>query len=250
MTGQPPRIHNEIYPFLHLSKFRNSLKGQVVLITGALGTIAGAVAESFTTAGASLFLSDIRASLADSTKERLLHLGADAVHYSRCDIGNPKDCKELVKQATSTVGEVNVLINGAIQAEVDKVVPSSDIHLYAIHPGAVRSGMSTADGQQDTALKEFPEVTSRFAEWKKKFTGSPHLVGMSCVALATGIAKDALKGRYYDVEQDLEDVIDQAPLLKADSLLHTLHISMLGSMEREEGAMSREPEESFDFPGF
>ena len=73
---------------------------------------------------------------------------------------------------------------------------------------------------------------------------------MSCVALATGIAKDALRGRYYDVEQDLEDIIAQAPLLKADPLFHTLHISMLGSMEREEGAIAREAEKSFDFPGF
>ncbi|SCO91357.1 uncharacterized protein FRV6_15485 [Fusarium oxysporum] len=328
MTGQqPPRIHNEIYPFLHPLKFRNSLKGQVVLITGALGTIAGAVAESFATAGASLFLSDIGSSLADPTKQRLLQLGADAVHYWRCDVGNPKDCEELVKQATSTVGEIDILINAAgvvgvrvfhkqdsalffrdmainfngplvlirsvlpsfierrrgcvinvaskaaamsfpfnisyctskaalikltssIQAEVDEVAPSSDIHLYAIHPGAVRSGMSTADGQRDVALKEFPQVTSRFAEWKTRFTGSPHLVGMSCVALATGIAKDALRGRYYDVEQDLEDVIAQAPLLKTDPLLHTLHISLLGSMEREEGAMGREPEKTFEFPGF
>ncbi|KAF5534562.1 Dehydrogenase reductase SDR family member 7B [Fusarium phyllophilum] len=324
---QPPRIHNEIYPFLHPSKFRNSLKGQVVLITGALGTIAGAVAESFAIAGASLFLSDIKSSLPDSTKEHLLHLGADAVRYSRCDVGNPTDCEELVKQATSTAGEVDILINGAgvvgvrvfhkqdpdlffrdmainfngplvlirsvlpsfierrrgcviniaskaatmsfpfnisyctskaalikltgaIQAEVDEVAPSSDIHLYAIHPGAVRSGMSTADGQRDAALKDFPQVTSRFAEWKKRFTGSPHLVGMSCVALATGIAKDALRGRYYDVEQDLEDVIAQTPLLKEDPLLHTLSTSMLGSFEREEGAVARKAEESFDFPGF
>jgi short-subunit dehydrogenase len=37
-----------------------------------------------------------------------------------------------------------IRLTGAIQAEVDEVVPSSDIHLYAIHPGAVRSGMSTA----------------------------------------------------------------------------------------------------------
>ncbi|EXM20719.1 Cytochrome P450 [Fusarium oxysporum f. sp. vasinfectum] len=80
---------------------------------GALGTIAGATAESFATAGASLFLSDIQPSLPDSTKDRLLHLGADAVHYSRCDVGNPKDCEELVEQATSTVGEIDVLINGA-----------------------------------------------------------------------------------------------------------------------------------------
>ncbi|KAJ0153071.1 Uncharacterized protein HZ326_4555 [Fusarium oxysporum f. sp. albedinis] len=110
---QPPRIHNEIYPFLHPTKFRSSLKGQVVLITSALGTIAGATAESFATAGASLFLSDTQPSLPDSTKDGLLHLGADAVHYSRCDVGNPKDCEELGQEATSTVGEIDVLINGA-----------------------------------------------------------------------------------------------------------------------------------------
>ncbi|KAG5765754.1 hypothetical protein H9Q72_006156 [Fusarium xylarioides] len=110
--------------------------------------------------------------------------------------------------------------------------------------------MAPLDGRYDVALAEFPQVHSRFEEWMKRFTGSPHLAGMSCVALATGIAKDALRGRYYDVEQDLEDVIAQATLLKSDPLLHTLHISMLGSLEREEGAISQEPEERFDFPGF
>ncbi|EXA32392.1 hypothetical protein NW756_006281 [Fusarium oxysporum] len=328
MAGhQPPRIYIEIYPFLHPSKFRNSLKGEVVLITRALGTIAGATAESFATAGASIFLSDIQPSLPDSTKDRLLHLGADTVHYSRCDVGNPKDCQELVEQVTSAVGVVDVLINGAgvvglrvfhkqdpalffrdmainfngpivlmrlvlpgfierrrgcviniaskaatvdfpfnisyctskaalvkltsiLQAEVDEVAPSSDIHLYAIHPAAVRSVMRTADGQQDATLEEFPQVISRLAEWTKRFTGSPYLAGMPCVGLATGIAKDALMGRYYDVEQDLEDIIPQAALLKADPLLHTLHISMFGSLEREEGVIAREAEASFDFPDF
>ncbi|KAF5703649.1 cytochrome P450 monooxygenase [Fusarium mundagurra] len=300
---------------------------QVILITGALGTIAGAIAESFATAGARLFISDIQPSLPDSTKDRLLHLGADAVHYYRCDVGNPKECEEPVKQAISTAGEIDALINGAgvvgirvfhkqdpalffrdmainfngplvlmrlvlpgfierrrgcvinlaskaatvdfpfnisyctskaalvkltsvLQAEIDEVAPSSDINLYAVHPGAVRSGMKTADGHHDTSLAEFPQVFSHFEEWMKKFTGSPHLAGMSCVALATGIAKDVLRGRYYDVEQDLEDIIAQAALLKADPLLHTLHISMLGSLEREEGAIAQKPEERFDFPGF
>ncbi|KAF5672746.1 cytochrome P450 monooxygenase [Fusarium denticulatum] len=106
-----------------------------------------------------------------------------------------------------------IKLTSVLQAEADEVTPSSDINLYAIHPGAVRSGMKTA-------------------------------------ALATGIAKDALRGRHYDVEQDMEDVIAQASLLKADPLLHTLHISMLGSLEREEGAMAQEPEEKFGFPGF
>ncbi|GKT73081.1 3-oxoacyl-(acyl-carrier-protein) reductase [Colletotrichum tofieldiae] len=143
-----------------------------------------------------------------------------------------------------------IRFTGAIQAEIDEIAPSSDIQLYSIHPGAVASGITTIDGQQDISLAEFPQVASRFAEWKKKFTGSPHLTGMVCVALSTGIAKDVLKGKYFDVEQDLEDIISRAPLLKADPLLHTLHTTMLGSLEREEGAVDREPETPFEFPGF
>lgn len=110
--------------------------------------------------------------------------------------------------------------------------------------------MSMTDGQRDPSLAEYPFVGARFVEWKKKFTGSPHLAGMASVALATGIAKDVLKGRYYDVEQDLEDVLSQGELLKSDPLLHSLHVRMLGELEREEGAVDREPEEPFKFPGF
>jgi hypothetical protein len=106
------------------------------------------------------------------------------------------------------------------------------------------------DGHQDVALGEFPQIMGRFEEWMKRFTGSPHLAGMSCVALATGIAKEVLRGRYYDVEQDLEDIIAQVELLKEDPLLHRLNISMLGALEREEGAIAQKPEERFNFPGF
>ncbi|ENH72102.1 Pisatin demethylase [Fusarium oxysporum f. sp. cubense race 1] len=99
--------HGQFIPDRFLSPNSKELQGYLSpfstghrVCIGALGTIAGATAESFATAGASLFLSDIQPSLPDSTKDRLLHLGADAVHYSRCD-------------ATSTVGEIDVLINGA-----------------------------------------------------------------------------------------------------------------------------------------
>jgi short-subunit dehydrogenase len=37
-----------------------------------------------------------------------------------------------------------IKLTSVLQAEVDEVAPSSDINLYAIHPGAVRSGMKTA----------------------------------------------------------------------------------------------------------
>ncbi|KNB14140.1 hypothetical protein FOXG_13065 [Fusarium oxysporum f. sp. lycopersici 4287] len=95
--------HDQFIPDRFLGPNSKDLQGYLSpFSTGhrALGTMAGAAAESFATAGASLFLSDTQPSPPDSTKDGLLHLGADAVHYSRCD-------------ATSTVGEIDVLINGA-----------------------------------------------------------------------------------------------------------------------------------------
>lgn len=35
-------------------------------------------------------------------------------------------------------------LTSALQAEVDEVAPSSDIQFYSIHPGAIRSGITTA----------------------------------------------------------------------------------------------------------
>lgn len=70
-----------------------------MLPSGAVGTIAGAIAESFATAGANLFLSDIKDSLPDSVKEKLINLGAAGVHYSKRDVGDANDCEGLVKEA-------------------------------------------------------------------------------------------------------------------------------------------------------
>jgi hypothetical protein len=75
---------------------------------------------------------------------------------------------------------------------------------------------------------------------------------MICVALATGLAKDVLKGKYFDVGQDLEDVLAQAPAIKANPDLYTLHTSFLGDLSNigvPPGGY-KVPEKPFEFPGF
>jgi hypothetical protein len=71
---------------------------------------------------------------------------------------------------------------------------------------------------------------------------------MVCVALASGIAKEALKGKYVDVGHDLEDIIAQTELFKKNTDLHSLHTTFLGSLPST-GAMVPKPETPIEFPG-
>lgn len=81
------------------------------------------------------------------------------------------------------------------------------------------------------------------------YNDSIYLSGMTSVALATGVAKEALKGKYYDVGQDLGDVVAQTEAIKKNPDLYSLHTSFLGKLSNGNwgGAVSEEP---FDFPGF
>ncbi len=73
---------------------------------------------------------------------------------------------------------------------------------------------------------------------------------MSSVALATGVAKDALKGRYVDVTEDLEAIIAQAEAIKKDPLLYGLGTTFLGGLSNYTYVGKRELETPFEFPGF
>lgn len=78
------------------------------------------------------------------------------------------------------------------------------------------------------------------------YNDSPYLNGMTCVALATGVAKDLLKGRYFDVGQDLEDVLALGPAaIRDDADLYTLHTRYQGNVPQG-GSL----DEKFEFPGF
>lgn len=75
---------------------------------------------------------------------------------------------------------------------------------------------------------------------------------MVCVALASGIGKRALRGKYFDVNQDLEDIIAQEETLKEHPNLYGLHTSFLGEWP-DHGAPPggyHAEEVKFAFPGF
>ncbi len=113
-------------------------------------------------------------------------------------------------------------LTGCVQKEAD-VEGFTDIHLYSTHPGGVKSTMVhnserpaphvlvIISSPETTVANEGPRVQStrrktspslppmaaRFRGVVDYYTDSPYLSGMSSVALATGLAKDALKGRYF-----------------------------------------------------
>jgi len=75
---------------------------------------------------------------------------------------------------------------------------------------------------------------------------------MFCVALATGIGKDVLRGKYLDVGQDLEDILAQGDALKSNPDLYSLHTTFLGGLKN--GGLPpggyHVTEHPFEFPGF
>lgn len=72
-------------------------------------------------------------------------------------------------------------------------------------------------------------------------------MAMTSVALATGIAKDVLRGRYYDCEHDLGDVLKQAEILHQNPALYSLSMQFLGGLQNDGGMENREPEKPFRF---
>lgn len=89
-----------------------------------------------------------------------------------------------------------------------------------------------------------------FKNWLDIYIDSPYLNGMVCVALATGVAKEWLRGKYFDVNQDLEDVVLQSAAVKANPLLYSLHTSFVGGLPNDGGPPDRPRDAPFNFPGF
>ncbi|WKT43768.1 Short-chain dehydrogenase/reductase SDR [Fusarium oxysporum f. sp. vasinfectum] len=123
------------------------------------------------------------------------------------------------------------------------------IQLYAIHPGAVPSQMTLAVHPEEI-MGEYSQLVKGLAQVLENFKDSPYLSGMVSVALATGIAKDCLNGKYFDVQQDLGDVIAQASALRDHSDLYKMQVAFLGDLPNNGGTENIAPEKAFNFPGF
>jgi len=97
-------------------------------------------------------------------------------------------------------------------------------------------------------ISKLPSFAQRFRNHTDSYNDSAHLSGMTSVALATGLAKKALRGRYVDVTQNLEDVIEEADAIRKDPLLYGLGTKFLGELDNYHVA-PQALEDPFEFPG-
>lgn len=88
-----------------------SLKGQVVLITGGATGIGRAVAEAFAKQGCSIMIGDISPKT-EKTVEYLRELGASA-GFLYTDVRDKGAIKALIKQTIDTYGKLDIAFNNA-----------------------------------------------------------------------------------------------------------------------------------------
>ncbi|KAK3384830.1 hypothetical protein B0H63DRAFT_413639 [Podospora didyma] len=159
----------------------------------------------------------------------------------------------IIPYSTSYCASKAALINltGCVQKEVD-VEGLDDIHLYSLHPGGIKSAMTLKKYGEESVNNLPPQARGWFLRALDVYNDSPYLNGMVCVALASGVAKDVLRGKYFDVGQDLEDVLAQAEFIKKTPELYSLHTSFLGELSNSGVPPGgyQVPETPFAFPGF
>ena len=86
---------------------RPSLEGKVAIVTGANGGIGSAIAQQFLADGAFVVLTDLAQS-----GEQLASLGKQAI-FLKHDVSQAQAWSEVVEQALSRFGKVDVLVNAA-----------------------------------------------------------------------------------------------------------------------------------------
>ncbi len=89
------------------------LKNKTVIITGASSGIGKACAESFAKRGANVVLGARQyVTLCQITDELERNYGIRALAVA-CDVSKEQDCQQLIQQATTAFGRIDVLINNA-----------------------------------------------------------------------------------------------------------------------------------------
>lgn len=85
------------------------LSGKVALVTGATGSIGGAIAETLHSLGATVILSGTKVQNLESLADKL----GERVHLIACDLSSAESVEELFSNAVKNCERVDILVNNA-----------------------------------------------------------------------------------------------------------------------------------------
>jgi len=116
-----------------------------------------------------------------------------------------------------------------LQLELD-AEGKSGIHLYAVHPGGVKTQLALDHSNiHEDMEKMTPGVTDQIKTLLHSQVNPPELCGQTCVYLASGKASE-LRGRYINAQRDIESMANQAEIVKKENL-YDLGVRELGGKE-------------------
>ncbi|CAK7238127.1 hypothetical protein SEUCBS140593_010353 [Sporothrix eucalyptigena] len=136
--------------------------------------------------------------------------------------------------AAYSTGKAGLIrFSACLQAELDQDGFGDDIHVYALHPGAVKTSMTIPIA--DDVAKEYPGMAEKWGNFHKLFRCVPEVCGQTCAFLSTGRGK-ALHGKYFDCEQDIGTVV--AAGREGLEGLYDLKVEFLGGLPNDGGTVS------------
>ncbi len=87
-------------------------KDKVILITGSASGFGKVLAQEFAKDGAALILSDVNTTEGEAVANQINAEGGKAV-FTKCDVSNAEDVKNMVGMGVSTYGKLDICINNA-----------------------------------------------------------------------------------------------------------------------------------------
>ncbi|KAH6995433.1 3-oxoacyl-reductase [Ilyonectria destructans] len=106
-----------------------------------------------------------------------------------------------------SVGKAGLIrATSCLQAELEMDGLGDQIHIYALHPGAVKTDMIGKSQPYPEVAERHPAMVAKWASFHKLFRVLPEVCGQTCAFLAAGRGK-RLRGRYFDCEQNIGAVL-------------------------------------------
>ncbi len=114
-----------------------SLQSRIALVTGAGSGIGAAIAETFSKAGAMIFVADRDPAAGQATVDRLRAAGGEA-EFVKCDVSLESDAEAARKQVEKSKGHLDILVNNAGIGHVGTILQTTAADLDRLHAVNVR----------------------------------------------------------------------------------------------------------------